>query len=71
MDAKTAFLNDPLKEEIYVSQQDGFIDHEHPEKVYHLKKALYRLEQALRARYGDDILLGLRKRLGHPVYCLE
>nr|GEV04074.1 retrovirus-related Pol polyprotein from transposon TNT 1-94 [Tanacetum cinerariifolium] len=49
MDVKTAFLNGPLKEEVYVAQPDGFVDPDHPEKVYRLKKALYRLKQAPRA----------------------
>nr|GEY35926.1 hypothetical protein [Tanacetum cinerariifolium] len=49
MDVKTAFLNGPLKEEVYVTQPDGFIDSDHPEKVYRLRKSLYRLKQALRA----------------------
>nr|GEX06235.1 hypothetical protein [Tanacetum cinerariifolium] len=33
MDVKTAFLNDPLKEEVYVAQPDGFVDPDHPEKM--------------------------------------
>ncbi|GKC55075.1 retrovirus-related pol polyprotein from transposon TNT 1-94, partial [Tanacetum coccineum] len=41
MDVKTAFLNGPLKEEVYVAQPDGFVDPDHPEKVYRLRKALY------------------------------
>ncbi|GKB93839.1 gag-pol polyprotein [Tanacetum coccineum] len=49
MDVKTAFLNGPLKEEVYVAQPDGFVDPDHSEKVYLLRKALYGLKQALRA----------------------
>nr|GEU95342.1 Gag-Pol polyprotein [Tanacetum cinerariifolium] len=55
MDVKTAFLNGPLKEEVYVAQPDGFVDPDHPEKVYRLKKALYGLKQAPRAWY-DELL---------------
>nr|GEV81425.1 retrovirus-related Pol polyprotein from transposon TNT 1-94 [Tanacetum cinerariifolium] len=51
MDVKTSFLNGPLKEEVYVSQPDGFVDPDHPEKVYCLRKALYGLKQAPRAWY--------------------
>ncbi|GJU16007.1 hypothetical protein Tco_1143973 [Tanacetum coccineum] len=53
MDVKTAFLNGLLKEEVYVAQPDGFVDPDHPEKVYHLRKTLYGLKQALRAWYDE------------------
>ncbi|GJW46958.1 gag-pol polyprotein [Tanacetum coccineum] len=48
MDVKIAFLNASLKEEVYVSQLDGFVDLERLEKVYRLKKALHELKQAPR-----------------------
>ncbi|GKC02563.1 retrovirus-related pol polyprotein from transposon TNT 1-94 [Tanacetum coccineum] len=52
MDVKTAFLNGILREEVYVSQPDGFVDQDNPNHVYRLKKALYGLKQAPRTWYG-------------------
>nr|GEX14997.1 retrovirus-related Pol polyprotein from transposon TNT 1-94 [Tanacetum cinerariifolium] len=51
MDVKTVFLNGNLREEVYVSQPDGFVDQDNPNHVYKIKKALYGLKQALRAWY--------------------
>nr|GEV49632.1 Gag-Pol polyprotein [Tanacetum cinerariifolium] len=48
-----AFLSGLLKEEIYVAQPDGFVNPDHPKKVYRLKKALYGLKQAPRALYDE------------------
>nr|GEY43466.1 hypothetical protein [Tanacetum cinerariifolium] len=57
MDVKTAFLNGNLREEVYVSLPDGFVDQDNPNHMYKLKKALYGLKQAPRAWNGRDLLL--------------
>ncbi|GJT97492.1 retrovirus-related pol polyprotein from transposon TNT 1-94 [Tanacetum coccineum] len=49
MDIKTSFLNGELKEEVYVSQLEGFVDQDNPSHKYKLKKAIYDLKQAPRA----------------------
>ncbi|GKA19742.1 retrovirus-related pol polyprotein from transposon TNT 1-94 [Tanacetum coccineum] len=40
-----------LKEEVYVSQPEGFVNQDHPNHVFRLKNALYGLKQAPRAWY--------------------
>ncbi|GJU34340.1 retrotransposon protein, putative, ty1-copia subclass [Tanacetum coccineum] len=49
MDVKTAFLNGILREEVYISQLDEFMDQDNLNHVYKLKKSLYGLKQAPRA----------------------
>jgi hypothetical protein len=51
MDVKSAFLNGPIKEEVYVEQPPSFEDSDYPTHVYKLSKALYGLKQAPRAWY--------------------
>nr|GEX84709.1 copia protein [Tanacetum cinerariifolium] len=51
MDVKKTFLNGELKEEVFVSQPEGFVDQDNPSHVYTLKKALYGLKQAPCAWY--------------------
>nr|GEX88473.1 uncharacterized mitochondrial protein AtMg00810-like [Tanacetum cinerariifolium] len=55
MDVKTVFLNGEIKEEVYVSQLEVFVDPDLLDHVYCLKKALYGLKHVLRAWY--DTLL--------------
>nr|GEW45639.1 hypothetical protein [Tanacetum cinerariifolium] len=52
MDVKSAFLYGRINEEIYVTQPKGFLDPQHPKKVYKVVKALYGLHQAPRAWYA-------------------
>nr|GEV55556.1 ribonuclease H-like domain, reverse transcriptase, RNA-dependent DNA polymerase [Tanacetum cinerariifolium] len=49
LDVKSAFLHGDLKEEVYVTQPEGFIQQGNSGKVYKLTKALYGLRQALQA----------------------
>ncbi|GJV37305.1 ribonuclease H-like domain, reverse transcriptase, RNA-dependent DNA polymerase [Tanacetum coccineum] len=45
LDVKSAFLHGDLKEEVYVTQPEGFITRQDQGKVYRLIKALYGLRQ--------------------------
>ncbi|GKB26320.1 retrovirus-related pol polyprotein from transposon TNT 1-94 [Tanacetum coccineum] len=54
MDVKTTFLNGIMREEVYVSQPDGFVDQDNLNHVYKLKKALYGLKQAPRLQISQS-----------------
>ncbi|CAM9558163.1 unnamed protein product [Heterosigma akashiwo] len=68
LDISTAFLNGAIDGDAYVRQPPGFVDPEHPSKVWKLNKALYGLRQSPRIWYMElhDHLLSLGfQRSGH------
>ncbi|GKD73875.1 retrovirus-related pol polyprotein from transposon TNT 1-94 [Tanacetum coccineum] len=63
MDVNIAFLNGILREDVYISQPDRFVDQDNPNHVYKLKKALYRLKQAPRACDSVDTPMVKKSKL--------
>ncbi|GJU21262.1 integrase, catalytic region, zinc finger, CCHC-type containing protein [Tanacetum coccineum] len=55
MDVKTTFLSGILREEVYVSQPNGFVDQDNPNHVYKLTKALYGLLKTMTPALGLQI----------------
>jgi hypothetical protein len=73
IDIKSAFLNGGLQEEVYVEQPTSFVVAGKEHKVLKLRKALYGLQQAVRAWNAklDDTLLSLgfrRTPSEHVIY---
>jgi hypothetical protein len=66
MDVKSAFLNAPIKEEVYVKQPPDFESERYHNHVYKLHKVLYELKQAPRAWYEclRDLLIENGFRIG-------
>ena len=59
IDVKTAFLNEGLKEEIYIEQLEGYVIKGQEHKVCKLIKSLYGLKQApkqLHIKFDENIL---------------
>jgi hypothetical protein len=46
MDVKSALLNGPIKEEVYIEQPPHFEDDKYPNHVFKLHKVFYGLKQA-------------------------
>ncbi|GKA98051.1 integrase, catalytic region, zinc finger, CCHC-type containing protein [Tanacetum coccineum] len=63
INVKIAFLNGELKEEVYMSQPEGFVDPNHPHHVYRMKKSLYGLKKNERAAWSEESK-GTGTRLG-------
>jgi hypothetical protein len=68
IDVKCAFLNGPIKEEVYVEQPPDFGSEGYLNHIYKLHKALYGLKQAPRAWYESlgTFLLKMVSRLVRP-----
>ncbi|GJR49802.1 putative ribonuclease H-like domain-containing protein, partial [Tanacetum coccineum] len=63
MDVKSAFLYGTIDEEVYVSQPPGFVDPDHPTKVYKVVKALYGCTKPHSAWYATLFKLSLAAAL--------
>ena len=48
MDVKTAFLNENLTEDVYMTQPEGFVDPKKSSMVCKLQRSIYGLRQASR-----------------------
>ena len=72
MDVKTAFLNGFIKEELYMMQPQGFLNHKGSNKVCKLQRSIYGLVQASRSwniRFDEMIkALGLHRLMEKPVF---
>ncbi|GJZ34909.1 retrovirus-related pol polyprotein from transposon TNT 1-94 [Tanacetum coccineum] len=56
MDVKTALSYCPLKDEVILLSQEGFVDLDQPDKVYLLRKALYGIKASFQRPENEKIL---------------
>lgn len=64
MDVKTAYLNAPMEEEVYMRQPEGFIDATRPHAVCLLIKSLYGTKQA-GANWNKEVNSFITRELGY------
>jgi hypothetical protein len=85
IDVKSAFLNGPIKKEVYVEEPPSFKSEEYSNHVYKLHKALYGLKKAPRTWYeclrdflidygfsigkGDSMLL--KRKMGKDLFVCQ
>lgn len=72
LDVATAFLNGELKEEIYMTQPEGFVQKGEETKVCRLKRAIYGLKQSARAwnEKLNQSFIGLGFKRSKLEYCV-
>ena len=82
MDVKTAFLNENLEEDVYMTHPDGFVDPNNARKICKLMKSIYGLKQAFQSwnihfdevvkgfgfRQNEEDLVFTRKKVGALLY---
>ncbi|GJT99504.1 retrovirus-related pol polyprotein from transposon TNT 1-94 [Tanacetum coccineum] len=68
IDVKTTFLNGVQWEEVYVSQSKGFVDQDHSNYLYRLKKGLYGLKHA---SLFDDIIFAFTNLEFYEIFAKE
>lgn len=71
-DAKTAFLNGELEEEIYMRQPPGFIKEGEEKRVCLLRKSIYGLKQSARVwnKTLHDVIIGTNLKQSAADHCL-
>lgn len=57
MDVKTAFLNESMSEDVYMTQPEGFVDTKNAGKICKLRKSIYEASRSWNMRF-DEVIKG-------------